>query len=69
MTRGLLKHMENKANTSEGVNSNITKVKPLLKASLDFGRPTLVLTPGFPSNLENANKKNVQKICSRKMFN
>ncbi|MCH88329.1 dentin sialophosphoprotein, partial [Trifolium medium] len=57
--KGSFKHMENKANTSEDVNSNIAKVKPSLKATLDSGRPTSVLSSGFPSNLENTNKKNV----------
>ncbi|XP_045787462.1 dentin sialophosphoprotein-like [Trifolium pratense] len=57
--KGSFKHMENKANTSEDVNSNIAKVKPSLKATLDSGRPISVLSSGFPSNLENTNKKNV----------
>jgi hypothetical protein len=57
--KGSFKHMENKANTSEDVNLNIGKLKPSLKATLDSARPTSVLSSGFPSNLENTNKKNV----------
>jgi len=56
--KGSFKHMENKANTSEDVNSNINKVKSSSKATLDSGRPSSVLSSGFPSNLEVTNKKN-----------
>ena len=57
--KGSFKHIGIEANTSEVISSNITEVKPLLKATLDSGRPTLVLSSGFPSNLDNTNKKNV----------
>ncbi|XP_004510347.1 uncharacterized protein [Cicer arietinum] len=57
--KGSFKHMENKANISEDINSNVTKVKPSLKATLDSGKPSSVfVSSGFPSNLENTNKKN-----------
>ncbi|XP_024627389.1 uncharacterized protein [Medicago truncatula] len=57
--KGSFKHIGIEANTSEVMNSNITEVKPLLKPTLDYGRPTLVLSSGFPSNLDNTNEKNV----------
>ena len=58
--KGSFKHMENKANPSEDRNSNVTKVKPSFKATLDSGKPSSVfVSSGFPSNLENTNKKNV----------
>ncbi|XP_058743563.1 uncharacterized protein LOC131616291 isoform X1 [Vicia villosa] len=58
--RGSFKHMENRSNTLEDLNSNMTKVKPSLKTTLDSGKPSSAfINSGFPSNLENTNKKNV----------
>lgn len=58
--KGSFKHLENKGNTSEDRNSDITKVKPSLKATLDSGKPSSAfVSSGFPSNLENTSKKNV----------
>ncbi|XP_050874035.1 uncharacterized protein LOC127076426 [Lathyrus oleraceus] len=58
--RGSFKHMDNRSNALEDLNSNINKVKPSLKTTLDSGKPSSVfVSSGFPSNLENTNKKNV----------
>ncbi|KAL3004983.1 hypothetical protein AAZX31_08G194100 [Glycine max] len=57
--KGSFKLLENKANTSEDRNSDITKVKPSLKATSDSGKPSSAfVNSGFPSNLDNTNKKN-----------
>ncbi|KAK7349234.1 hypothetical protein VNO77_06432 [Canavalia gladiata] len=53
------KRLENKANTLEDRNSDIAKVKPSMKATSDSGKQSsVVVNSGFPSNLENMNKKN-----------
>ncbi|KAG5036442.1 hypothetical protein AAZX31_07G011300 [Glycine max] len=57
--KGSFKQLENKANTSEDRNSDITKVKPSLKATSDLGKPSSAfVNSGFPCNFDNTNKKN-----------
>ncbi|KAK7294311.1 hypothetical protein RJT34_17199 [Clitoria ternatea] len=57
--KGSFKRLENKTNTLEDRNSDITKAKPLLKATSDSGKPSSAfLNSGFTSNLESTNKKN-----------
>ncbi|KAL2337987.1 hypothetical protein Fmac_012433 [Flemingia macrophylla] len=57
--KGSFKHLENKANTSEERNLDVTKVKHSLKATSDSGKPSSAfVNSGFPSNLDNTNKKN-----------
>ncbi|RDY01881.1 hypothetical protein CR513_14739, partial [Mucuna pruriens] len=57
--KGSFKPLENKANTSEDRNSDITKVKPSLKATSDSGKPSSAFVNSvFPSNLDSTIKKN-----------
>lgn len=58
--KGSFKYMENNTNTSEDMSSDINKVRPSLKATLDSRKPSSAfVSPGFPSNLESTSKKNV----------
>ena len=57
--KGSFKRLENKASNSEDRNSDITKVRPSVKTTLDSGKPSpAIVSSGFPSNLESMNKKN-----------
>lgn len=58
--KGSFKQLENKTNnTSEDRNSDITRVKPSLKANSDSGKQSSAfVNSGLPSNLDNTYKKN-----------
>lgn len=57
--KGSFKHLEDRVNTSEERNPDVTKVKPSLKATSDSGKPaSAFVNSGFPSNLDSSNKKN-----------
>lgn len=56
--KGSFKRLENKANPSEDRNSDITKIKPSLKATSDSSKPSSAFVNPGPSNLDSTNKKN-----------
>ncbi|KAI4355536.1 hypothetical protein L6164_004298 [Bauhinia variegata] len=52
------KRLENKANTSDDKNSDVTKVKPSLQANTESAKPSpSFINSSFPNNIESANKK------------
>jgi len=57
--KGSFKQLENKANTSGDRNSDITRLKPLLKANSDSGKQSSAfVNSGLPSNLDSSYRKN-----------
>ncbi|KAK7255530.1 hypothetical protein RIF29_28943 [Crotalaria pallida] len=57
--KGSFKRSENRVSTSEDRNSDVSKVNPLVRATLDSGKPSpAIVSSGFTSNVESMKQKN-----------